>query len=371
MKPAEAAAPPARPARAGNTTPPRILIVKLSSLGDVVHTMPAVQDIHRALPDATIDWVVERAFAPLVARCAGVQDVIACDLRQWRAAPFTAQTREQWRAFRKQLGLRQYHTVIDAQGLAKSGLVARLAPLGAGGRRVALANRTEGSSYEAATRWAADVALRVDPNLAAVPRARVLCAQALGYRMPQTLHYGLATADHGDRVQPKTMAESQPRPVALVHGSSRADKCWPVEHWIALGRRLSAANTRIALPHGNEAERLVSEHIAAQVPDAQVWPRLALDALVDRMARCAGVIGVDSGLSHLAVALDLPHVQIYNHDTAWRTGPTAAATRQRAVFALPTPLLDAVWQAWLAVAAGAAGSQSTAAVTLDSAASQR
>ena len=346
--------------------PLRILIVKLSSLGDVVHTMPAVQDIRRALPDATIDWVVERAFAPLVARCAGVGDVITCDLRQWRAAPFTAQTRKQWRAFRQQLGQRQYQTVIDAQGLAKSGLVARLAPLDAGGRRFALANRTDGSSYEAATRWAADVALRVNPGLAAVPRARVLCAEALGYRMPQTLCWGLAAADDGDHAQVMASAEPAPRLIALVHGSSRADKCWPVEHWIALGRRLAAAGARIALPHGSEAERRVSNQIAAQVPHARVWPRLALDALVDRMAGCAGVIGVDSGLSHIAVALGLPHVQIYNHDTSWRTGPPADATRQRAVFAAPTPSLDAVWQAWLSVASGDDESPSTAAVTLGS-----
>jgi heptosyltransferase-1 len=105
----------------------------------------------------------------------------------------------------------------------------------------------------------------------------------------------------------------------------------------------------VALPHGNAAERATSESIASALDDAWVWPALKLDALTDTMARCAGVIGVDSGLSHIAVALGLPHVQIYNFDTAWRTGPLAdrpQADKQLSVFATPTPELNAVWQAW-------------------------
>jgi heptosyltransferase-1 len=133
--------------------------------------------------------------------------------------------------------------------------------------------------------------------------------------------------------------------VAFVHGTSRDDKCWPVVHWTELGRRLLAQGYGIGLPHGNEVERERSQALAAALgPGAQVWPRLDLGALTDRLAGCAGVIGVDSGLSHIAVALDLPHVQIYNFDTAWRTGPSSA--RQRSVFASPSPSLDLVWQAW-------------------------
>lgn len=329
---------------AADSAPCRILIVKLSSLGDVVHTMPAVQDIHRSMPDARIDWVVERAFAPLVARCTGVHAVIACDLRRWRSAPLTAETRQQWRAFRTQLGTVQYHAVIDAQGLSKSALIARLARLAPGGKRFALANRTRGSSYEAPTRWAADVAVRVDAEMAAVPRARVLCAQALDLAaVPARARYGLIP-------QRKHAGSVNGHPVvALVHGSSRADKCWPEAAWTALGRRLNAAGWHVGLPHGSERERLAAERIAAPLLHAKVWPHLALDQLVDRMANCAGVIGVDSGLSHIAVALDLPHVQLYNHDTAWRTGPAPGTAGQRAVFAQPAPALDTVWEAWTTV----------------------
>lgn len=319
-------------------TPGRVLIVKLSSLGDVVHAMPAVQDLRAAFPAARIDWVVERGFAPLVARCEGVARVIPSELRTWRKAPLARATRHEWRDFRNELHAEAYDAIVDLQGLTKSALIAHVARLAPGGKRYAMANRTEGSSYEAPTRWVADVAVAMDPASHAVQRSRALCAQALGYELQGPPRYGLAPAGG-----PRENA------VVLVHGSSRADKYWPEEHWVALGQRLLAQGHAIALPHGSEEELARSQRLVQALgPQAEVWPRLPLDALTERMARCAGAIGVDSGLSHIAVALDLPHVQIYNFDTAWRTGPLKAA-RQRSVFALPTPTVEAVWAAWQAV----------------------
>ncbi len=318
--------------------PLKVLIVKLSSLGDVVHAMPAVMDIHAAYPNAQIDWVVERGFAPLAARCTAVHRVIPCEIRKWRKAFFKAETRAQtraeWQAFKADLQQESYDVILDLQGLTKSALVAWLARKAKGGKRFALANRTDGSGYERPTRWVADVAVPITPHIHAVARGRVLCAQALGYEAPTHLNYGLG------------QAATQRKPwVALVHGTSRADKEWPLSHWHALGLRLKQQGFDVALPHGNEAERLRSEAVAGMRPGAVVWPRLSLDQLTTEMAQCTGVIGVDSGLSHIAVALDLPHVQIYNFDTAWRTGPDGLA-RQRSVVDCPTPSVDAVWEAW-------------------------
>ncbi len=313
-----------------------LLIVKLSSLGDVVHAMPAVQDIATHLPQARIDWVVERGFAPLVERCAHVRRAIPVDLRRWRKAPLAAATRGEWRAFRAALGHEAYDAVIDLQGLTKSALVARLARLAPGGRRIALANRTDGSSWERPTRWVADLAVPVPRHIHAVARSRVLCAAALGYPVPEVLRQGLQATPWRDGTAPC---------VAFVHGSSRADKCWPEALWIALGRRLAAQGLAIGLPHGSDAEQQAAQRIAEGIgAAAQVWPRLDLARLADRLAGCTGVVGVDSGLSHIAVALDLPHVQVYNHDTAWRTGPQAP--HQVSVVGQPHPPLEAVWQAW-------------------------
>ncbi|TWO73037.1 lipopolysaccharide heptosyltransferase I [Caenimonas sedimenti] len=317
----------------------RILVVKLSSLGDVVHAMPAVQDMLRCVPGAQVDWVVERGFAALAARCEGVARTIPCELRRWRKAPLARETRADWRGFRADLHRADYDAVIDLQGLTKSALVAHMARLAGGGRRYAMANRTEGSSYEAPTRWVADVAVAVDPQSHAVQRSRAMCAEVFGYAVPDELRFGLRRG-----------AGPAQRCAVLVHGTSREDKCWPEDHWVALGRRLIAQGYTLALPHGSEAEEARSRRFAQALgPEAEVWPRLSLDALTDRMARCAGVVGVDSGLSHIAVALDLPHVQIYNFDTAWRTGPLPQARRQRSVVAQPAPTVEAVAAAWDAV----------------------
>lgn len=318
----------------------KILIVKLSSLGDVVHAMAAVQDIAGAFPQAQIDWVVESSFTALVQRVTGVHRVIACDLRRWRRSPFSQASRQAWHSFKTELQREPYDAVIDLQGLSKSALVAWLARLTPTGKRYALANQTEGSSYEAPTRWVADVAIRIAPHSHAIARSRQLCALALGYVVPVALSFGLSKPVH------RTAGRSAV--VALMPGTSRADKQWPLPHWIGLGQQLNARGCTVALTHGSDEELQLALAIANGLANAVVWPRLALDALTDRLGACAGAIGVDSGLSHLAMALDLPHVQIYNFDTAWRTGPLNPA-RHRSVFAQPTPSVSAVWQAWLAV----------------------
>ncbi len=331
----------------------KILLVKLSSLGDVVHTLPVVQDILAAHPAAQIDWVVEKSFAPLLAPLlgAGLQRVIPCELRRWTRALLAPETRQGWRDFRRELQRSEYDAVIDLQGLSKSALVAWLARLAPGGKRYAMANQTEGSGYEAPTRWVADVSISLPPHSHAVQRGRELCARALGYTPAVRPSYGLNRAPaHTSRSQ------AAPETIAFVHGSSRADKLWPLDHWLALGRQLNAQGYLIALPHGSDDElatsRAIAEGLNTVDEKAVVLPRLPLDQLSQQLAQCAGVIGVDSGLSHIAVALDLPHVQIYNFDTAWRTGPLAdfaaeEGARQLSVFAQPSPSVSQVWEAWL------------------------
>jgi heptosyltransferase-1 len=316
----------------------KILFVKLSSLGDVVHAMAALQDIRRALPQAQIDWVVERGFGTLVRRCKGVHRVIECELRRWRQSPFSGQTRQAWRSFKAELQCEAYDAVIDLQGLSKSALISWLAKLSPQGRRYGLAVQSEGSSFEAPTRWVADVAIELPTHIHAVDRSRQLCAKALGYELTHDAWFGLMASA-------PSQAGERPR-VALVHGTSRADKQWPVASWQTLGQRLIEQGYDIALPCGSDAEEQVARQIASGLTQAEVWSRFELDALTDRLAGCAGVIGVDSGLSHIAVALKLRHVQIYNFDTAWRTGPQDAL-HQCSVFASLTPSVDAVWQAWL------------------------
>jgi heptosyltransferase-1 len=286
---------------------------------------------------------VERSFAPLVARCQGVETIIPCDLRRWRKRPFARQTRQEWAKFKAALRAQAYDAVIDLQGLTKSAVLGRVARTAPKGLRYGLANATEGSSYEAPARWLVDRPIRLEPHVHVVERSRLLCAAALGYTVEGPAHFGLQASGAGVTVAANPFVTRKPL-VALVHGTSRADKEWPLAFWVTLAQRLNHEGFGVALAHGNTAEKARSEKIAQQVEAAWVWPSMPLDALADTMARCAGVIGVDSGLSHIAVALGLPHVQIYNFDTAWRTGVSNA--RQVSVFASPYPDVETVWQAW-------------------------
>jgi heptosyltransferase-1 len=316
----------------------RVLIVKLSSLGDVVHAMPVVHDIRAVYPGAQVDWVVEPGFAPLVRRVQGVAEVIECAQRRWRKAWWTSAVRAEWRAFRARLSAQRYDAVLDLQGLTKSAVVARLA----NGPSFGLANRTEGSSFEAPARWLVDQPITITPRIHALDRSRELAAKALNYTVQGSPRFGL---------QSHVMARAE-RSAVFVHGSSRDDKLWPETDWIELGQRMVASGLQVGLPHAGAQELARAERIAAGIgPNAHVWPSMSLDALVDCMAATQGVIGVDSGLSHIAVALNLPHVQLYNFPTAWRTGPQQAHGHRHQVSLErdPTPEVDLVWAAWQVV----------------------
>jgi heptosyltransferase-1 len=307
-----------------------------------------VHDVWPAARGWRSEWVVEPVFARVGGRVAGIGEVIECAQRRWRKRGlvrgwFDAGVRAEKRAFRAALQAQAYDAVIDLQGLTKSAWVAWQARLVGGGERIAMANRTDGSGYEPPTRWVADRAVRLAPHVHVVDRSRLLCAAALGYTVQGPPVFGL---------QAQAVPLDRPT-VALVHGTSRDDKLWPEDHWVALGQRLVHSGLALALPQGSAEEAQRAERLAGRIGRADVtcWPAMSLDALTDRLAACVGVIGVDSGLSHLAVALDLPHVQLYNFPTAWRTGPLPehGHAHQRSVGGDGPPSLETVWQAWQAV----------------------
>ncbi len=315
--------------------------------------MPVVHDIRAVYPHAQIDWVVEPAFAPLVRRVQGVAEVIEFAQRRWRKAWWTAAVRAEWRTFKQRLKAQRYDAVIDLQGLTKSAVVARMAK----GPSFGLANRTDGSGYEAPARWLVDQAIAVEPHIHALDRSRVLAAKALNYAVSGSPRFGLQA--RGER-----QAQAA---VVFVHGTSRDDKLWPDSHWIELGRRMIDTGLRIALPHAGAEELARAQRIAQALAPrgeshVEVWPAMSLDALVDKLGAAHGVVGVDSGLSHIAVALNLPHVQLYNFPTAWRTGPLASHGHhhQLALEGQPVPEVAAVWSAWQTVSGSHPGEAAVA-----------
>ena len=321
----------------------RILIVKLSSLGDVIQTMAVVPDLRALFPQAQIDWVVEEAFAPLVAQVQGLARVLPIGQRRWRKAYFSAAHRAERAAFHRLLQQEAYDAVIDFQGLVKSAWVAAHTRLRPQGFRATYANASEACAYEWPVHLLLDRMVPMPERIHAVARYRLLAARALYYEKDRLL-------SHPPRYcWEASIADQRPGNtpvVVLAHGTTRADNEWPEEDWLAIGRQLIDAGLALALPHAG-AQELARVQRWAQVlgPQAHIWPQQGLDTLAQAMAASAGVIGVDSGLSHLAVALDLPHVQIFSQDRAWRAGPQGCSY-QVAVGGAQAPSRVQVWQAW-------------------------
>ena len=315
----------------------RVLIVKLSSLGDVVQTLPVVRDIHQHVDGAVIDWVAEESFAPLLAEVQDIARILPIAERRWRRRLFGADTRREMRAFKVELQRDCYDAVIDFQGLIKSAFVARQARLAPGGHRYTYANRSELCGYEWPVRFMVDRPLPMERRVHAVRRSRLLAARALGYDFadaPPRVHW---------RFAPKT---SNGRDVMFVHGTTRSDNEWSEAAWAEVGRRLVAAGFRVVLPQAGAAEAARVARLAGAIgASADALPPMPLDALARHMSASAGVIGVDSGLSHLAVALDLCHVQIFSQPRVWRAGPVGCAY-QVPVGGDAAPRIDEVWSAW-------------------------
>jgi len=317
----------------------KILVVKLSSLGDVIQTLPVLHDLATQFPGVQIDWVVEEAFADLLKQVPGLGRVLPCAQRRWRKTPFAARTRAQWRQFWDTLRLEAYDVVIDFQGLIKSARVARGARLTATGFSVTYGNRSELCAYEWPVRWMLNRTVPMDTRLHAVARTRQLAARALGYDdqplLRQAPIYPFATL----RTQPH-------KAVFFAHGTTREDNEWPASHWLEVGKRFIDAGFELWIPQANERELALAQQLKLALGAAVlILPRSGLADLLKVMANCQGVLGVDSGLSHLAVALDLPVVQIFSQPRAWRAGPVGQS-HQCAVGGEHVPAVSEVWDAW-------------------------
>jgi heptosyltransferase I len=293
--------------------PLNILLVRVSSLGDVLHNLPMVADILRHHPDAQIDWVVEEGYASLVRLNSRVRAIIPFGLRRWRKSLTAKATRAEIGAFFKRLRQQEYDYVFDTQGLLKTGIIMGAARLAPGGRKVGLANGSEGSGYEGISRLFHTTSIRLDPRTHAVARGRLVAARALGYTLDAGPDFGLPGPDGGAR--PGWMPQAGY--AVFFHGTARNAKKWAAQNWIEVGRRL--APMPILLPWGSEQEKREAEVLAASLPNARVLPRLSIDDAVTLARNATLAIGVDTGLTHVAAAFLRPTLELYCDSPRWKT----------------------------------------------------
>ena len=257
----------------------------------MVHHCPAVTDAARKIPAAEIDWVVEAPFAGIAALHPAVRRVIPVRLREWRRRWWRGATWRELTQFRQILGAQRYDAIVDTQSLLKSALVASW---GLGTRH----GMDRASARESLAARFYDRTHSVPRGAHAVERNRALTAAALGYDVEGPPDYGLDV---------RTEAGEQ-RYAVLLTMSSRDDKLWPEEHWIETARALGL---RVILPWGSEAERARAHRIASSIADAEVPPRMTIEQLARLFARAHAVVGVDTGLTHLAAAVGARTVGIY------------------------------------------------------------
>jgi len=278
----------------------RMLLVKLSSLGDVVHALPAVTDAARAHPGLDVHWAVEEAYVPIPALHPAVTRVIPVALRRWR---------RQWRgagaelrASVRRLRESEYDVVLDAQGLIKSAIVARLA-------RGARAGFAYDSARDRVAAAAYGRRVSVDKRLHAIDRQRALFAAALGYGQPS------AALDYGVRRDRGGTAG-----LVLLHGTTWHNKLWPEHFWSEIARRALGLGERVTLPWGSDEERRRAQRIVASAPGAVIATPLDLSGIIELLAGSAAAVSVDSGLGHLAAALGVPTLALYGPTDATLTG---------------------------------------------------
>ncbi|WP_312452904.1 lipopolysaccharide heptosyltransferase I [Stutzerimonas nitrititolerans] len=284
----------------------RVLLIKTSSLGDVVHTLPALTDAQRAIPGIQFDWVVEEGFAEIPAWHPAVAQVIPVAIRRWRKNLWQTLRFGEWRRFKARLRETRYDLVIDAQGLLKSAWLTRYV-------KAPVAGLDRDSAREPLASRFYDRRYAVPRDQHALERVRQLFAQALGYELPQGIgDYGL------DRTQLATPGEE---PYLLfLHGTTWPSKHWPEAYWRELAERMSAFGWAIRLPWGNAEEKARAERIAEGIAGASVLPRLNLGGVAKVVAGARACVAVDTGLGHLAAALDVPSISLYGPTLPGRVG---------------------------------------------------
>lgn len=283
---------------------PGILIIKTSSLGDVVHQMPAITDARKHLPNARLTWVVEEAFAPLAKLHPAVDEVIPVSTRRWRSQLLRSSTWHEISEFRGRLRAVTPEKIIDTQGLIRSAMVSQMVSGVRHGYDVSSIREPLATIFY-------DVRHRVAREQHAVTRNRMLTGLSLGYALNDGPNYGL-------KKPPKNDGEPY---AVLLHGTSRAAKEWREVDWIGTGKWLRQHGLDVVLPWGSEAERLRSERLAVAIPGARVLEHQPLDATAKIIANASLVIGVDTGLLHLAAAYGVPLIAVFLATDPGLTGP--------------------------------------------------
>ena len=274
-----------------------VLIVKTSSMGDIIHTLPAVTDAMNAIAGIRFDWVVEEGFKEIPHWHSAVDKVIPVAIRRWRKDPLKTWRSGEWKAFKENLQQREYDAVIDAQGLLKSAAIVVRCAHGPsfGYDKLSIKEPLASRFYEHV--------FAINKDQHAIERIRQLFAQALGYKCPQT-QGDFGVCEHFDQQQGEPY-------LVFNHGTTRADKHYPEVYWQSLITLATEQGWVVKLPWGNDKEFSRAQRLANNNPHVEVLKKMTLCEVSHIIANAQGCISVDTGLSHLSAALNKPNITLF------------------------------------------------------------
>ncbi|MBU3542193.1 lipopolysaccharide heptosyltransferase I [Polynucleobacter sp. MWH-Loch1C5] len=319
----------------------KILLVKLSSLGDVLHNLPIVWDLRKQYPNGQIDWVVEEGYASLLdplkttGSFTGIDRVIPIAFRRWKKSLKRGEfvhSIQEFLTFKKELQEVQYDLIIETQGLIKSAYVTYLANKSTNARIIGLANQTEYSGYEPLARKFYTESIQVPFRCHAVDRSRYLAAaasdtphpdrtQAPPQFYPNTYQASLQSQIGANKdLSIDQLGFDIHKPYVLCfHSTARKAKRWSNESWAVIGKELSDRGMQVVLPWGNPEEKIISAQLAKQIPQAIVPGSFSISTAFYLVANAKLTIGVDTGLTHLAAILNCPTIELYCDSPRWKT----------------------------------------------------
>ena len=277
----------------------RVLLIKLTSLGDLIHALPALSDAQNARPGIEFDWVIDENFQEVATWHPAVKDVITTNHREWRGSLASAETHGSISKTIARMRERQYDLVVDGQGNFKTALLS----LFSRGPRAGFDSRS-------VREWVAHLAYQrrygAAKNAHAIERLRRLFAAALDYPLPESAPEFRIQRERFARPKVDLPADY----LVFIHNASWKTKLWPERHWADLIGKCTQTGYRVLLPWGNEQEEARAKRLATS-PGVQVLPRLQLSEIGYVIARAKACVCVDTGLSHLAAALDVPAITLY------------------------------------------------------------
>lgn len=286
----------------------RVLLIKTSSMGDVIHTLPALTDAANAIPNIKFDWLVEKSFAEIPAWHPMVDKVIPISFRKWRKNIFARENFQETRNLITALRSSSYDVILDAQGLIKSALFS----LAAKGNRVGLDWKSARESFASLVY---QKKVRVNFYQHAIVRMRELFSKALEYPLPD--HEPQFGALH---IPQKTAVPPQEKYIVLLHGTTWETKLWPENYWCELANRLKVAGYQLKISGGNASEVARAQRIADSCDAVQILPYLEISTMASLLQQATAAVAVDTGFGHLAAALGVPTVSIYGATNAVYTG---------------------------------------------------